>query len=168
MCMQSHEADPHLPQQFTTLQSTEHRPGCKWESGLGISGFLCQFKKDMYESLQICRGNGRIISLLIHLGDGNHTVPWGYTTVDTALVHLKMPEVPETLPLLSVDVKQGRNAERRVPLETFLTLISEKHEDGFKNRKKKRGNQLKPLHKLSLIASTLAHHTMNLVKLTYF
>lgn len=51
-------------------------------SGLGISGFLCQFKGNTYESLQICRGNSCIISLLIHLGDGNHMVPWGYTTLD--------------------------------------------------------------------------------------
>lgn len=61
--------------QYRKAQSREHRSGCKWESGLGISGFLCQFKKDVYESLQICRGNGCIISLWIHLGDGNHMVP---------------------------------------------------------------------------------------------
>lgn len=71
--------------------------------------------------------------------------------LDAALVHLNMPEVPETLSSPSVDVKLGRNAEGKVPMETFLTLISEKHRDVFENRKekkKKRGSQLKSLHKL--------------------
>lgn len=96
-------------------------------------------------------------------------VPWGYTTLDAALVHLKMPEVPETLPLLSVDVKQGRNTEGRVPLETLLTLVSEKHGDGFENRKKKRrGNQWKPLHKLWLTATTLCSSYHELSKADLF
>lgn len=158
MHTQNQGADPHPPQQFP-----KHRSAWKWEPG------LCQFKKDVHASLQICRGNGCIILLLILLGDGNHMVPWGYTTLDAALVHLKMPEVPEALPLAPVGVKQGRNAEGKVPLETFLTLYLKSIGLFLRIEKKikKRGNQLKPLHKLWLIATTPACHSRNSVKLVF-
>lgn len=165
MCIQSQGTDSHLPQQFPTPQSTEHRSGCKWESGLGISGFLCQCKKDVYESLKICRGNGCIISLWIHLGDGNHMVPWGYTTLDAALVHLKMPQVPETLPLLSVDVKQGRNTEgvsRGCLWKHFWPLYLKRMGMVLRTEKKK---ERKPM-KTSTQTVTHRHHSLLIVPWT--
>lgn len=80
-----------------------------------------------------------------------------------------MAEVPETVPSLSVDVKQGRNAEGRVPLETLLTLVSETHGDGFENRKKKGEETNENLYtKCDSQPPLFAHHIMNLVKLTCF
>lgn len=80
-----------------------------------------------------------------------------------------MPEVPEALPLAPVGVKQGRNAEGKVPLETFLTLYLKSIGLFLRIEKKikKRGNQLKPLHKLWLIATTPACHSRNSVKLVF-
>lgn len=76
-----------------------------------------------------------------------------------------MPEVPTTLLSLSVDVNQGSDCRGEgasetstiLPFHFSLSLISEKHGDGFKSRKKER----KPV-KTSTQSVTHSHNTRSL------
>lgn len=115
------------------------------------------------EHVQICRGNGCIISLLIHLGDGSHMVSWGHTAQHQPF--WKRQESCNTV-LLPVDVKWGSN--RRGEGVSDTTAILPFQSDpylwkawGWFLREKK--PHLKPLHKLLhwLTATIFAHYSMN-------
>lgn len=126
-------ADSHSPQRFPTPQSTQHRSRSKWESGLGISapGFLWQLKRTCTNLQRKWLYNFTIDSL-------EWWRPYGVLrTHHTAPAFLKMPWVLQHCFCYQWALNGAVTVEGRVSLtlllsyRSSLTLISEKHGDGF-------------------------------------